>query len=284
MFRIQQLLERALAPYTLLIINLAIIFSAETVGQSRLFYDSGLIHGIAILFIMLAGVRIFQRYYLFDPEIRNLLRMSLWAMTFFALSHIVEFASFEIFHTYADAAFANVINFYCISLIFMYIGTERVMAIYEGRSSRRIHAAGVAIAVFLLLTGLYLAKNSLISLEPDEAAPYAYAAVVLSIGSYSLYRLVLISRLYPLLKPFAKYLVQATVLIILATMPNIFYEHLEALGLEKFQVIYLSHFTFYAALSVMFLAYGESLKIGGIHKEIREAAERGDIEEPPAGV
>jgi len=271
-------LEKIFTPYTLLVINLAIVFASETIGHGKTFHDTGIIHGIAVLFIILASTRIFQKYYLFDPEIRNMLRYSLWAMAFFAVSHFVEFASFVLFRTYTDAAFANVINFYVASLLFMAMGSEQVFVAYEKRSKVRMKAYAVAIAFFIGLTFLFIWKNALISLEPDEIAPYAYAAVVLGVGIYGFRQWRRVGKLYPWFGGFVKLMTQATTLIMLATFPNIFYELLEHVGVEEVQSIYLSHFTFYAALSVMYLAYGDSLKIGGIHKDIREMMESGEME------
>ena len=86
-------LDRIFTAPVLVLINFLIIFACETVGGGKFFEDSGAIHGIAILFIVLAGSRLFTRYYLFDPELKILLRTSLVAMGFFALSHFIEFAS-----------------------------------------------------------------------------------------------------------------------------------------------------------------------------------------------
>ena len=270
-------LERILTPYSMIVINILIIFLTEILGGGQLFYNTGIIHAIALIFIFLAASRIMQRYYIFDPELRKLLKASLFAQAFFALSHFIEFASFQLFHIYTDAAFANVANFYIISLLFMFLGAEYVMEARDKKTRQLIRAASFAIVVFLALTAAFMFNNQLISLDGDQIAPYAYGLFLLFIGIVSIIRLYQVSQRYKSMKPFVTYLIQATILIIAAALPNIFYDVLGDWGVNQIQVIYLSHFTFYAALSVMFLAYGDSLKIGGIHKDIREAVERGEL-------
>lgn len=274
----QRFLDRVFTPYSLIVLNIGIIFAAETVGHGTFFGESGLIHGIALLFILLALARIFKKYYLFDPEVKMFLRMTLLAMAFFALSHFVEFTSYIIFKSYTDAGFANVINFYLASLVFLYIGTERVFVAYDKRSNSRMVAGFFAIAILIALTALYIARRDLISLELDSPTPYFYAVFVLAIGIYGIVRMRRIGRLYPWFDQFVGYMVQAISLIMAAALVNIFYDAFVALGVDDYRVIYLSHFIFYGAMSVMFLAYGDALKIGGIHKDIREAMEASTLE------
>lgn len=275
--KLQAGLDRVFTPYSLLVLNLGIIFICETVGHGVYFARTGLIHGIAILFIIMASLRVFKKYYLFDPEVRRFLYSTLVAMVFFALSHFAEFASLKIFNAYPDAAFANVINFYLISLLFLFIGTEQVFMAYEHRSNGRVLAGCFAIVILVLMTISFIAKSTLISLDFDNPAPFAYATAVLSIGIYGMTRMNLIGKLYPWFAPFVKYMLQAIALITLAALVNVFYDAFHNFGVDEYQIVYLSHFTFYAALSVMFLAYGDALKIGGLHKDIREAMENGVI-------
>jgi len=279
--RLQKLLDRIFTPYSLIVLNLGIIFAAETVGHGRFFDESGLIHGIAILFIILASARVFKKYYLFDPEVKLFLRMTLVAMGFFALSHFVEFATYLIAGKYTDAGFADVINFYLMSLVFLFIGTEQVFVAYEKRSNGRILAGYFAIAMLATMTVLFVAKPDMISLEIANSAAYAYAVAVLAVGIYGILRMRKIGKLYPWFNPFVGYMVQAITLIMAAALVNVFYDVFQAFGVDDYQVIYLSHFTFYAALSVMFLAYGDPLKIGGMHKDIREAMESGEFKSAP---
>lgn len=266
-------LDRAFTAPVLIVINLLIIIACETVGGGKTFQESGAIHGIAVLFIILAISRIFTRYYLFDPELRILLHASLVAMGFFAVSHFIEFASFRLFHGYPDAAFANVINVYAISLLAMLYGAETAIVRYRKAGEWKLGALAAAIIVLLVLTALFMTRALDVSLEPDEPTAYAYMALMLLAWGLCLLRWTRIRRMYGWFSRFINTVMLSAFMIVLASVPNIFYELLEKVGVDESQSIYLSHFTFYAALSVMYLAYDKVQNLGGLHKDIREKLE-----------
>lgn len=270
-------LERFFNAPTFIVINLLIVLACETVGGGTYFAESGLIHGIAVLFIFLAATRIFTRYYLFDPELKILLRSSLVAMGFFALSHFLEFAAYEIFHGYSDAAFANVINFYAISILTMLYGAETVIVRYRKKGEWLLAAIAIAIAGLVVLTALFMSGTLSVSLEPDEPTPYIYAALMLFSWALCLLRWRRISKMYAWFGRFTNTVMLSAFMVVLAAMPNIFYDLFEHFGIEKIQSIYLSHFTFYAAISVMYLAYDQVQNLGGLHKDLREEIEAGRL-------
>lgn len=263
-------LDKIFTAPVLIVINFLIIFACETVGGGKFFEDSGAIHGIAVLFIVLAASRLFTRYYLFDPELRILLRTSLVAMAFFAVSHFLEFASYAIFQGYSDAAFANVINMYAISLLVMLYGAETAIVRYRKAGEWRLAAIGVSIVALLVLTGLFLTRRVDVSLDADEPTAYVYMALMLLAWGLCQLRWNRIRKMYGWFSGFINTVMLSAFMIVLAAMPNIFYDLLENIGVDKVQSIYLSHFTFYATLSVMYLAYDQVQHLGGLHKDVRE--------------
>lgn len=251
--------------------NAAIIVAALTVGGGAFFYETGMIHAIALLFIVLAGVRIFTRYYLFDPELRILLHATLAAMAVFALSHVIELASFTLAHGYSDRAFANVINFYAVSLIIMLYGAETAIVRYRKAGEWKLAAIGASAIGLLVLTGLFMTGVLDVSLEPGEAAPYAYTLLIgIALASCAV-RWRQVRAMYAWFSAFIDRVLLSAVMVAVATAPNVFYELLEKVGVAERMSIYLSHFTFYAALSVMYLAFDRVQDLGGIHKDLREA-------------
>jgi hypothetical protein len=63
--------------------------------------------------------------------------------------------------------------------------------------------------------------------------------------------------------------------IMLATLPYIFYDLLEMRwGVPMYQIMYLSHFFFYASLSLMFLAFGKITVLGGELEELKTMTEK----------
>lgn len=125
-------LDKFFTPRSLLIINAAIILFSETMGN--LFLETGTIHFIAVLFIILAVSRIFIHYYTFDPVLEKFIHASSLALLFFAGSHFMEFLGYKLLNLPEDALFANVVNFYLISILFVIIGTELFLRIYYRRS------------------------------------------------------------------------------------------------------------------------------------------------------
>ena len=73
----------------LLVINIAIIWIAELAGRGYYFYESGAIHGIAIVFILLAMTRLLGNYYIADPILKRFLQGSIAALLLFSASHVV---------------------------------------------------------------------------------------------------------------------------------------------------------------------------------------------------
>lgn len=267
-------LDKIFNPYSLAIINVIIILLAEFAGGGRLFFNLGLIHLVAVLFIVLAVARIFVRYYTFDPFLEKFLYASLAAFIVFTVSHIVEFTSIMVFKIYRDATFANVVNFYLISILILAVGAEMFLKVYNGRTSRLIMLLSGIIAVICIFIGAFLINPNLISLEPDSWMPYAYALALFGAGFYGIFKMLQIRKLVPIAVGFVNYLVSAIALIMLAAMFNVFYEFLEDyLKIADYQIIYLSHFAFYAASSLMFLAYAKLSYLGEFYEEIKKIAQ-----------
>src|SRR3989338_7394015 len=141
-----------------------------------------------------------------------------------------------VFKIYQGATFANVVNFYLISILTLAIGAELFLKVYRGRDARLIMLLSGIIAAILILIAAFLINPELISLEPDSWMPFAYVLALF----------------------------------------GIFYEFLEEyLGIAGYQIIYFSHFAFYAALSLMFLAYAKLSYLGEFYEEIKKIVQIG---------
>lgn len=275
-FNGKSILDKIFNPYSLAVINVIIILLAEFAGGGRLFFNLGLIHLIAVLFVVLSVARIFVRYYTFDPFLEKFLWASLAAFIVFTVSHTVEYTSMMVFHIYRDATFANVVNFYLISILILAIGAEMFLKVYHGRGARLTMLLSGIIAVIFILIAAFLINPNLISLEPDNWTPYAYALALLGAGFYGIFKMLQIRKLVTIAVGFVNYLVAAIALIMLAAMFDVFYEFLEHyLGIADYQIIYFSHFAFYAALSLMFLAYAKLSYLGEFYEEIKKIAQIG---------
>ncbi len=267
-------LEKIFNPFSLLILNVVIIILAELMGGGTFFYRTNLIHVIALFFIVLAFLRVRAHYYSFDVYFENVIHAGFIAMAIFAASHIFEAISFVEFHAYSDAVFASVVHFYLASFLVIIIGTELFFKKIYSRSYALAWILVLGIAALAILT-FYVMKNaSMISLEPGSIAVPLYTVVALSIGAYAFFRLWQIKKHVPLATQFVNYYMAALFLIGIAALINVYYEVLvDKFNVPEFQVIYLSHFVFYGALSVIFLAFGNMHNLGGIYQGLDQSKE-----------
>lgn len=269
-------IEKFFNPYLLIVINVGIIVCALTVGGGKLFFDTGLIHIIAMLFVALAISRIFFHHYTYDPILEKFVHANLLAMMVFALSHVFEFVSFVILREYPDTVFANVANLYMISLFIMIIGAGPFVAFKYPLYTKWARVLSVAgIVTLLFLTAATMWSDTVVSLDTDDVAPYLYSLILGVTTALALWEVHKIKVIAPVARGFASYLAATILLIAFAALANILYEFLkDYAGVADYLSIYLSHFAFYAALSIFFLAFGEFRNLGGVFADINKFAER----------
>lgn len=252
-------------------LNALIVLLAQTMGNGILLFNTGIIHIIAIGFVALALVRVFFHYYTYDHILEKFIHACLAAMAIFAISHLVEFFSFVILHRYADAVYANVANFYLISLLLIAIGTESFLRILQGRSAFVIRVLTIAIIGLSLLIGALIKNDQLISLETTSLAPMIYTVATLAAIGLCLSKMWQIKKRVDFMPDFINYLSISIILIGVATLTNVYYEFfVDLFGLPEYQAVYFSHFAFYASLSFLFLAFSKISHLGGMLEEVKK--------------
>lgn len=259
-------LEKILSHWTLLAINVVIITVTEL--SSHFFVDKGIIHLIALLFVFLGISRIFVHYDAYDRYLRPLIRGGLAALLFFSVSHLVEFLGYVYLKTYEDAIFINVINFYIISILAITIGAEYFLRTLKEDNRATIWILSAGVVVFLVLTPLIFLNKIKVSLELDSWTVYVYTVIVLGALFFGVDRLVKIKRHVPVVADFVNYFIATFVLVAISAFQYIFYDAIGAIGVPAFQVVYMSHFLFYGALSFMFLAFARLAHMGGVYESM----------------
>lgn len=267
-------LDKIFGPVTLLILNIVIIFAVEFAGKGTYFFATGLIHAIAIFFIFLAAFRIFMHYYSYDHFLEKFVHGAIVAFVLLAASHVVEFVSYTVFHMTDSAVFANVANFYAASLLAITLGAERFLATHDDRKSRLIGALKAGIIFLVLLSASFFINNNLVSLETTNPVPFIYAALSILIAVLAIKKVSRIKKITSYSAGFANYLIAAIILILISVFPDIFYDQLRDFTISNMQIIYLSHFIFYAALSLIFLAFKQFSHPGGVYEEAKKIDER----------
>lgn len=252
-------------------LNGLLIVAAELTGT--FFHETALIHGFALMFIVLAAARVFRHYDVFDPELRIYMRYGLAAMAVFAASHLVELLSIVVLKNYEDATYAIAINLYAVSLLLLMAGSSSVNRSLRKSSSAPIVVAWACVAALVAFTLALLSDRVDISLEPDAYPPYVYAVGLSILSAAAIVQAFRIARHYTSYAPFFHHMIVVTLLVAAAAFQYVFYEAIEHLGVPEYQIIYLSHYFFYAALSAMYLAFGASLRARGVFEDVRKFLE-----------
>ncbi len=254
--------------WVLLSVNVAIILATELSGQY--FARTGIIHIIAIVFVILGISRIFIHYDAYDRYLRPLIRGGSVALVTFAASHLVEILGYMYFKATVDAIFINVVNFYIMSMLIVAIGAEYFLRALKREGMTKIIVLGAAVAVFSLLTILIFMNRISVSLEPGGSVPYIYSLLVVASSIFSINRLFNVKRRVSIMAGFINYFIAAFVLITISALQYVLYDVLPGLGIPGFQILYVSHFLFYGALTLIFLAFVRLSDLGGVYQETQK--------------
>lgn len=265
-----QTIDKYLGLNFFIVLNVLLIVLSQTVGGGILFFSTGLIHIIALGFVALALLRVFFHYYTYDPILEKFIHASLVAMGIFAISHIVEFFSFEVLHRNAGAIYINVANLYLISLLVIAIGTESFLRVLYDHSARTTRILSTGVVFLVLMTIALIFNDKLISLDTNSYAPITYTIAILAAIGFNLYKMYQIKEGVKFMPTFVNYLTVSIVFIGIAALTNIYYEFFIAkFALPEYQALYLSHYAFYIALSLYFIAFGKISHLGGMLEQVK---------------
>ncbi len=255
----------------MLLANLAIIIAAEMLGGRSPLTETWFFQGVALLFAVLPLVRIFTNFKVYDPTIARVTQASLAAFVIFAESRVLEFAGHRWFGLDDDTIQALVANFYIAGLLTVIIGVEMVLAKIGKRPKALLAVPAAAFFGLSAMTIAFAAGAVHPSLSAESALPLSYSvsiAVVLAYGFASLNRL---RTRMPLLRGFLGYFGAGAAFIAASAVANFFGDVLvDARLLPSHQVGDVGMFLFFAAVSVMFLAFGKLGGFGGIYKDLQE--------------
>lgn len=254
--------------WSLLVLNIMVIFVVEISGE--FFANTGLIHLLAIIFILLAIIRASMHPHVHDQFLEPIIHRGILAMLIFAISHIVEFSGYMIFSIPDEAISANVVNFYLASTLIVITGVEAFVGRLDNSSRNITKAIEILVVSFGLLILYILFNTHRISLSSSSWMTYAYTVMIISVNIFSLWRLQTLKQHVPIMTNFINYFFAAFVFIGLSALLYTFERILGESGISTLQVVYLNHFLFYGALSLIFLAYDRLLHLGGIYDDLEK--------------
>ncbi|HAS85002.1 MAG TPA: hypothetical protein DCS23_02955 [Candidatus Yonathbacteria bacterium] len=261
--------EKLFTPYALIALNLAIILSAEFIGGGTYFAETGLVHGVAIVFVGLIIVRIFSDYAFSDYILRGFLKIQLAFFLFLGLVHVYEYLGLDVYMLNPEVVELSVMGSYLLWITGVLLAFEFVFRIYSRRTVAFVSVfSAVLIGVFLLLVGANISPSIADSLP--EWLPQVMLAGIVGFGIAGISAIRNIREIMPVFRGYSHYAIPAIVLISISAFSEHFESTgaLEILGVSGVQILYISHFLVYAALSLLLIGFGKLKKPMGIYTEM----------------
>lgn len=260
--------EKLFTPYALIALNLAIILSAEFIGGGEYFAESGLAHGIAILFVVLIVIRIFSDYAFSDHILRGFLKIQLAFFLFLGLVHVYEYLGLDVFMFDAEVVELSVMGSYLLWIIGILLALEFVFRIYSKKSAMfTVILSTLLISGFSVLVGASVSP-AIADILP-EWFPFAILVGIVGFGIAGVLSIMKIREIMPVFAEYSRYAIPAIVLVILAAFAEYFEStgSLESLGISDTQILYFAHFFVYIAFSLLLVGFGKLKKPTGIYAE-----------------
>lgn len=252
-------LENLLAPYSLAGIILAFVLLAEFAGGGLFFLESGLIHGMTIVFVGLIIIRILSDYASSDPVLKIFLRVQLAASVLLGLTHVYEYLGLYVLGLRSFIVELSVIAIYFVWFLCLLLSLELV--------SRAYYGGGRNIIVWVLSTIIVGALVAVIGINVSDTVasytPLLMAQILLSfmvaLAIMEVSSLESLQEVLPVFKSFSSYVIPATILLFFSA----FFEYIESadilslFNIQNTQITYFSHFLIYAVLALLLIGIGK---------------------------
>lgn len=262
----KRIFEKIFNPYSLIFVNIAIIIVVELTG--KFFFSTGLIHLLAVLFVLLAVVRIYAYYNSYDQYLQKFIKYCVAALQVFALVHTLEFVSLFLLRINEEAVTAICANLTLISMVLIIIGADFFLKQYDKRSAGLIYALALSVALLAVFSLLFAFKGEAFAARMEGLDELVYFPLIIFFCVFSVAKIARIQAHVSISKRFVIFLAASLILICGSALMDLFSEYFQTiLKSAEFQVEYFSHFIYYAALSLFFLAFREWSNLGGLYQE-----------------
>lgn len=262
------------AMIALLVASLVAIAMIESTAASEWIAETGLIHLIAIIFVVLAAVTAARLRRLFLDHFKPLLLWLLWALALLGASHIVEYM-IDV-RKVLDEAIAPlfVAGFYTAGIALMIGAAATQEALVKKKSGLTAAiAVGLAAPVFVAVSGLFVLERY----SEDALGPLFMAAFLMltSVAAIAASEFANLARHFTVLRSFARNIIIAIIAVMVAGLAEL---SSYFLGDRHFvaEWVYenVSHYVFYAGLTVMYLAFDMPKHFGGVFADMRSMADK----------
>lgn len=261
--------EKLFTPYILIAFNLAIILLAEVVGGGAYFAETGLMHGIAIIFVGLIIVRIFSDYAFSDRILRGFLNIQLAFFLFLGLVHVYEYLGLHFLMLGEEVVELSVAWSYLLWFIGVILALELVFRIYRKKSMVFTAVLSLSLAAgFIGLIGVNVWPLFAESLP--AWLPIVTLALIVGFGAIGIFFIKKARKIMPVFEEYSHYAIPAMILVVLAALSEYFEStgSLQAFGISETQNLYIAHFLVYVASSLLLIGFGKLKKPTGIYSEM----------------
>lgn len=268
--KVAEYLDKIFSPTILLALNATIIAVILIFGGENFFKEIGIIHMLAVFFVVLAILRSFFHYYSHDPILEKFIHGSALAFFIFSISHLFEFLAEHIFELNDNLIAINVAYLYILGLVVMIIGADLVIYNVRKNNLKEIAVFGLLAAISTIIIALSFTSAARLFLELDLLMLAIHLIIPATIGALAFARVASIGRALPYINNFVFYNKIAIVLIVCSILLEISHEKAQSFGIPEEPISYAGHMIFYAALSVVFLSFRAIASPKGIYENIAE--------------
>lgn len=261
--------EKLFTPYVLIAFNLVIILCAEFIGGGTYFAETGLVHAIAVLFVLLILIRIFSDYAFSDHILRGFLKIQLAFFLFLGLVHVYEYLGLYVFMLNDEIVELSAMASYLLWMLGVLLALEFVFRIYNKKTALFTWILSTILAFgFLMLVGANVSIT--VAERLSELLPPMMLVAIVGFGVVGIVSLRKIRAIMPVFMEYSRYAIPAMVLLVLTAFSEYFESthFLNNFGISDTQTLYISHFLIYAVLSLLLVGFGKLKKPMGIYAEM----------------
>ncbi len=263
-------IEKYLNYYTLGAMNLALILITELSGD--FFEETGIIHLLSLLFLPLAlGMYLRAgQYVASDHFLKFFLKITFLLLFIFPLIHPAEMLLQAVFSLSDETKDAFTLGAYLVSILGILAAAEYILSSWR-RKTKWLYV----LTLFLVFIFGFISFCLLAFWRGEESSAMITGVIALLValaGVYSIFRIVKLKRVMPVLGNFIHYFSFA---ILFFTLSGLFeyFEINNLIGLPEVQNAYIAHFLIFATISVYILGLAKLIRPGGIYEDMKKAIE-----------
>ncbi|MFZ2303611.1 MAG: hypothetical protein WAV98_02365 [Minisyncoccia bacterium] len=197
------------------------------------------------------------------------MKIQLAFFLFLGLVHVYEYLGLDVYTLNPEVVEMSVMASYLLWILGALLALEFVFHIYSKRTVVfMLIISTVLVGSFLVLAGANISSSFAESLP--KWLPQVMLAGIVGFGIAVISAIRNIREIMPVFREYSHYAIPATVLISVSAFSEYFEStgSLQIFGISDIQILYISHFLVYIALSLLLIGFGKLKKPRGIYSEM----------------